>query len=95
MVDSQFRYVKLYSNVLLDCTTPDNTAVGCRIGWLKGAGSRVQNDSHYTIYCNGSLEIRNITELLIGVETPYRCYDNRGVFGDSRPIFIELRSEFV
>lgn len=91
----QFLYVKLNSNILLDCSTPDNSLDGCRVGWVRGAGSRVQNDSHYTIYCNGSLAIRDITEGLIGVDRPYRCYDNHAVFDDSDPVFIELRSEFV
>ena len=93
--DPQFRYVDQFGSVRLDCSTPDNSPVACRVGWLRGAGSRVQNDSHYTIHCNGSLEIRNVTESLVGVENPYRCYDNRGVFEDSRSIFIELKSWFV
>lgn len=91
--DSQFRYVKLSGDILLNCSTPDNSSIGCRIGWLKGAGSKVGNGSHYTIHCNGSLEIRNVTEELIGLEKPYRCYDSGAVFKDSRSIFIELRSQ--
>ena len=90
--DTQFRYVNQFGDILLDCSTPDNLPAECRVGWLKGAGSRVQNDSHHTVYCNGSLEIRNVTEPLVGVGRPYRCYDNRGVFEDSTPIFIELKS---
>ena len=91
--DLQFRYMEPFGSILLDCFTPDNSPVGCRVGWLKGAGSRVLNNFHHTVhYCNGSLKIRNVMEPLVGVDKCYHCYDMRGIFEDSRSIFIELKS---
>ena len=87
----QFRLVEESSHVLLTCTTPDNSPTVCSVGWLKDVGSRVQNDSHYTLYCNGSLLIRDITRELIGDGAPFRCYDGSGVYRDSEPVLVMFK----
>ncbi|XP_065909225.1 cell adhesion molecule DSCAM-like isoform X2 [Dysidea avara] len=91
----QFRLVEESSHVLLTCTTPDNSPTVCSVGWLKDVGSRVQNDSHYTLYCNGSLLIRDITRELIGDGAPFRCYDGSGVYRDSEPVLVMFKLQPV
>ena len=71
---------------MLTCATPDNSSTNCSVGWLRDVGSRIANSSHYTMYCNGSLAIFNITRDLIGDGVPFRCYVPSGVFRDSEPV---------
>ena len=91
---TQFRVVEESSQVTLACTTPDNSPTDCNVGWVIDIGSRVLNDSHYTLYCNGSLLIRDISRDLIGDGVPFRCYDSNGVFGDSGPVIVLFKRKY-
>jgi len=91
---TQFRVVKESSQVTLACTTPDNSPTDCNVGWAIDIGSRVLNDSHYTLYCNGSLMIRDISRNLIGDGVPFHCFDSIGVFRDSEPVIVLFKRKY-
>ena len=91
---TQFRVVEESSQVTLACTTPDNSPTNCNVGWEIDIGNRVLNNSHYTLYCNGTLLIRNISRNWIGDAVGFRCFESNGVFRDSGPVIVLFKRKY-